>query len=108
MGIVRENMIESGDELHYELISDHADVNNYNDDRKKDKTLGFSPDRHFQHIGAVPCDVWHQHAKKVGYYLMDNVKRKEEVIRFLNQFRQWSPVEAIRTTQPNETSIIVK
>lgn len=108
MGTVRELLYNVGDEVHYELISDHADIHNENDDRKKDPARGFSPNRHLQHIGAVPCDVWHQHCKKIGFYEMDRVKRKEEVIKFLNQFRGWSTVEAIRTHQPNETNIIIK
>ena len=108
MGIVRERLYDIGDDVHYELISDHADVHNENDERKKDSARGFSPGRQFQHIGAVPCDVWHQHAMKVGYYHMDKEKKKEEVIKFLNQFRGWSTVESIRTHQPNETIIIIK
>ena len=108
MAIVREQLSRIGDELHYELISDHADIHNDNDDRRKDPARGFSPDRMFQHIGAVPCDVWHKHCKEVGYYEMDKEKRKEEIIRFLNKFRGWSTVEEIRTHQPNETNIIIR
>ena len=108
MGTVREGVYVVGDELHYELVSDHADVHNENDDRKKDPQRGFSPNRMFQHIGAVPCDVWHQHCKKVGFYDMDKDARKKEIIRFLNQFKGWSTVENIRTQQANETNIIIK
>ena len=108
MGIVREGVYVAGDEMRYELVSDHAEVHNDNDERKKDLQRGFSPGRMFQHIGAVPRDVWHQHCRKVGFYEMDNAKRKEEIIRFLNQFQGWSTVESIRTRQPNETNIIIK
>ncbi len=85
-----------------------ADVVNENIERKADGTRGFSPDRHFQHIGSVPCHVWHAHCKKIGYNQMDNASRKKEVIKFLNQFRQWSPVDSIRTEQPSEGHIVIK
>ncbi len=107
-GIVKEAMYDIGDEIHYEAVYDHADVLNVNDDRRKDSGRGFSPGRHFQHIGSVPCDVWHKHCKKIGYNLMDKEKRKEEIIKFLNQFRGFSTVENIRSQQPNETNIIIK
>lgn len=107
-GIVKEEMITKGDVIEYNAIYDHADVHNVNDDRRKDSNRGFSPERHFQHIGSIPCDVWHKHCRKIGYNLMDNAKRKEEIIKFLNQFRGYTTVEAIRSRQPNETNIIVK
>jgi len=108
MGIVREWLYTVGDKMHYELVSDHAEVHNENDDRKKDPARGFTPERHFQHIGAVPVDVWHQHCMKIGYYQMDKDSRKKEIIKFLNQFRGWSTVDSIRTHQPNETNVIIK
>jgi hypothetical protein len=109
MAVIRELLLEHDDgTLVYELVTDEADVINENIDRKADGTRGFSPDRHFQHIGSVPCHVWHEHCKKIGYNLMDNASRKKEVIKFLNQFRQWSPVESIRTEQPSEGHIIIK
>lgn len=109
MAVIKEVLMEQekGD-LVYELVTDEAELVNYNDERKKDTSRGFSPDRHFQHIGAVPCHIWHAHCKKIGYYQMDNETRKKEVIKFLNQFRQWSPVESIRTEQPNEGNIIIR
>lgn len=106
--LVKEEMWSKGDVIGYDAVYDHADVLNTNDERRKDSNRGFSPQRHFQHIGAVPCDVWHKHCKKVGYYMMDKEKRKEEIIKFLNQFRGFATVEAIRTHQPNETNILIK
>lgn len=108
MGTVREELFDVGNEVHYRLITDNADIHNENDDRKKDPARGFSPDRHFQHIGAVPCAVWHAHARKVGFYDMDNAARKKEIINFLNTFRGWSTVENIRTQQANECNIVIK
>ena len=108
MGTIKEGVYIIGDEVHYELVSDHSDIHNTNDDCRKDSQRGFSRERTLQHIGSVPLDVWHQHCRKIGYYEMDNAKRKEEVIKFLNQFQGWSTVEKIRTTQANETNIIIK
>jgi hypothetical protein len=108
MTVVKEEMYDVGDRTYYNVVVDHAEAHNINDDRKKDPARGFSPNRMFQHIGAVPVHVWHAHAKKVGYYEMDKDKRKEEIIRFLNEFRGWSTVESIRTYQPSEANIIIK
>lgn len=97
-----------GGEIRYELVTDEAELHNQNDELKKDPNRGFTAGRTMQHIGSVPCHVWHAHARKIGYYTMDNESRKKEIIKFLNQFRQWSPVESIRSEQPSEGHIIIK
>jgi hypothetical protein len=105
---IRETLVEIGDKLHYNLVVDNADIHNYNDMRKKEGTNGFTKERCFQHIGSVPCEIWHRHCMKIGYYEMDGPARKKEIIKFLNEFKGWSPVENIRTRNPNDQHIIVK
>lgn len=108
MAVVREGVYVAGDMVTYDLVTDNADVHNWNDELKKDPARGFSPLRMFQHIGAVPVEIWHAHCKKIGYYEMDKASRKKEIIKFLNQFKGWSCVESIRNPQPNEGNIIIK
>lgn len=110
MGIVKEGLSElPGGKLVYEMVSDHAEVHNENDELKKDPQRGFSELRHIQRIGRVPADIWHAHCKKIGWNNgMDNETRKKELIKFLNQFRGWATVESIRSDQPSEGHIIIK
>ena len=108
MGIVKEALYDVGDEVRYEVTVDHAEALNDNDDRKKDPSRGFSSNRMFQHIGSVPVHVWHQHCKRVGFNEMDKAKRKEEIIRFLNQFQGYATVEKIRTREANEANIFIR
>lgn len=108
MTVVRERAWFDGDNLKFDRITDNSAIHNDNDDRKKDPSRGFSPERTLQHIGRIPCDVYHAWAMKIGYYQMDKDKKKAELIKFLQENPQWSPVERLVNHGANDSHIIIK
>jgi hypothetical protein len=88
---IRENVYydDRTGNIYYEATENITDVLRENEMFQKDERNGFTEDRTMRQMCNVPNAVFHQFARRTGYYGMDGADKKKELEKFLKEYRQY-------------------
>lgn len=88
---IRENVFydDRTGNIYYSATEDITDILQENLAYHADPNNGFSPDRNFRMICNIPNSVYHQFAKRTGYYQMDQEGKRKELEKFLKEYKQY-------------------
>jgi len=109
---IRENVFydDRTGNIYYEATENITDVLQENLILQKDDSNGFTKDRTMRQICNIPNAVYHQFAKRTGYYGMDASDKKKELEKFLKEYRQYCTGKdgLLKHDTANQGNIIIK